>query len=82
MKASDKEGANPRPPLKMDLIDPQIVETDYDIPENTQAIWRHHNRYGWGNLVLKLGSRVRYRRSEVEKWIEARRVAHPDGGSP
>jgi hypothetical protein len=80
MRANSDEAAVSRPPLKSDLINPEIVASDYNIPQTTQAIWRHENRYGWRDLVLKLGSSVRYRRSEVERWIEARRIHQTDGG--
>jgi len=74
MAATRGEPAVSRPPLKADLIDPRIVESDYDIPESTQAVWRCTNRYGWRDLVYKVGDRIRYRRSEVEQWFENRRV--------
>jgi hypothetical protein len=56
------------------LLSPEDVERDYTIPQNTQAIWRCTNRYGFGDLVIKLGSGVRYRRSDIECWLESRRT--------
>ena len=56
-----------------DLIFPPDVEKDYDIPENTQAVWRCTNRYGWRDMTIKLGRRVAYRRSDIEHWLESRR---------
>jgi hypothetical protein len=56
------------------LLSPEDVERDYTIPQNTQAIWRCTNRYGFGDLVIKLGRGVRYRRSDFERWLESRRT--------
>lgn len=55
------------------LISPEQVETDYGIAEQTQAVWRCTNRYGWRNLTIKLGRKVVYRRTDIEAWLESRR---------
>jgi len=58
-----------------DLITPlDVAAPPYEIPENTQAVWRSTNRYGFRELVIKLGSSVRYRRADLERWIESRRI--------
>jgi hypothetical protein len=56
-----------------DLIFPPDVASDYDIPENTQSVWRCTNRYGWRDLTIKLGRRIAYRRADIEAWLESRR---------
>jgi len=58
-----------------DLIDPPIVERDYEIPRATQAVWRCTNRYGWGDLAIKVGRRVMYARADVEAWLASRKGA-------
>jgi hypothetical protein len=60
---------------RSELLTPRDVQRDYSIPENTQAVWRCNNRLGFRDLVIKLGSGVRYRRSDIERWIESRRLA-------
>jgi hypothetical protein len=57
------------------LLTPEDVERDYLIPVNSQAIWRHANRYGFRDLAYKVGSNVRYRRVDLEKWLESRRAS-------
>lgn len=58
-----------------DLIDPNTVERDYKIPKPTQAVWRCANRYGWGDMAIKLGRRVVYTRTDVEAWLASRKGA-------
>jgi len=53
-------------------IDPLTVEQDYRIPRGTQAIWRCQNRYRFAELARKCGSRVRYKRGRLEKWLDER----------
>lgn len=58
---------------------PQLLSTrdfavEYGVPETTQAVWRCTNRYGFRDLVIKLGTGIRYRRSDVEAWLESRRA--------
>jgi hypothetical protein len=55
------------------LISPAEVEHEYDIAEQTQAVWRCDNRYGWRDLTIKIGRKVRYRRRDIEAWLESRR---------
>lgn len=56
-----------------ELIDPGTVEHDYNIPKDTQAVWRCANRYGWGDMTIKIGRRVKYLRADIESWIGARK---------
>lgn len=58
-----------------DLIDPDTVERDYKIPRPTQAVWRCTNRYGWGDMTVRLGRRVMYTRADIEAWIASRKGA-------
>lgn len=55
-----------------EFIDPAVIERELGIKEQTQAIWRSTNRYGWRDLTVKVGSKVRYRRADVERWLESR----------
>ncbi len=58
---------------KSDLIFPPEVEIEFKIRVPTQAVWRCTNRYGWRDITIKLGRRVAYRRSDIERWLESRR---------
>lgn len=60
-------------PVAGDLIDPPIVDHEYKIPVATQAVWRCTNRYGWGDLTIKVGRRVMYSRADVEAWLASRK---------
>jgi hypothetical protein len=55
------------------LMTPADVALEYGIAQNTQAVWRSTKRYGFHDLVIKVGSRVRYRRGDIERWLESRR---------
>ena len=61
-----------------DWIDPLIVERDYRLPVSTQAVWRCVNRYGFRDLARKAGSRILYRRSDIEHWLDARTLDASD----
>ena len=61
-----------------ELLAPADVARVYRIPETTQAVWRCVNRYDFRRLVLKAGRSVRYRRQELESWLEARRLILED----
>lgn len=73
MHAEPASGAS-RSTRPGDLLSPRDVERDYSLAENTQAVWRCENRYGFRGLVIKLGRSVRYRRSDLEQWLESRRL--------
>ena len=52
------------------LLSPSELAAEYKIKEGTQAVWRCTGRYGLP--YLKVGRLVRYRRSDVEAWLETR----------
>lgn len=64
------------------LLNPTELEQLYGISKHTQASWRSTNRYGFGRLAIRVGGSVRYRRAELESWLESRRCvsdqAQPD----
>jgi len=59
-----------------DWLTPLDVDRVFRISENTQAVWRSTNRYGFRDLVVKAGWSVRYRRRDVEAWLESRRASN------
>jgi hypothetical protein len=69
MRAHDITGTNA---AGDEWIDPTAVENEFGIPRSTQAIWRSANRYGFRDLARLRGSRIVYRRSAIERWLEAR----------
>jgi len=58
-----------------EMLTPRDVVQKYQILEGTQAVWRSTNRYGFRDLVIKLGSSVRYKRDDFDRWIESRRAS-------
>ena len=54
-----------------DWLSPADMVTDYGIPLTTSYYWR---RTGGGPAVYKVGRRLKYKRADVEAWIEAQRV--------
>ena len=64
------------------LLTPADVAREYTIPESTQAVWRSTNRYNFRDLVIKLGHGIRYRRRDVEAWLDSRRESAMVGGKP
>jgi len=58
------------------LLSPKQVHAEYGIAPQTVANWRWK---GIGPAFIKLtpgrGGRVLYRRSEIERWLDARTVA-------
>jgi len=68
-------------PRHRELLSAPELALDYKIPETTQAVWRCTNRYGFRDLVIKVGRCVRYRRSDIEQWLESRRTTQMDGGA-
>lgn len=62
-----------------DNLTPKQTAELLNVPEATLAVWRSTNR-----VVLpffKLGSHVRYRRSDLERFIERHLRNLPDGGT-
>ncbi len=61
---------------RLKLISPAEVEQEFGILQQTQAVWRCANRYGWRDITVKLGRKVAYLRRDIEAWIESRRGLH------
>lgn len=53
-------------------LTPHQVETEFGIPQNTQAVWRCLGRYNFP--FTKVGRNVRYRREDLERWLSNRTV--------
>lgn len=49
------------------LWDPQTLADRLDIPVRTLGQWRYH---GNGPPYVKVGRHVRYRREDVEAWLD------------
>jgi hypothetical protein len=56
-----------------EILTPGDVEREYGIPVSTQRVWKCLNRYGWGDLTIKVGRSTRYRRADIEAWLAARK---------
>ena len=53
-----------------DLLDSESAATYLDVAVGTLCVWRSTGRY---NLpFLKVGSKVRYRRSDLDAWLKKR----------
>jgi len=52
------------------LLDPQTTAEELGIKTNTLAKWRVA---GGGPPFVKIGSRIRYSRADLDQWIDARR---------
>jgi predicted DNA-binding transcriptional regulator AlpA len=50
-----------------EVLEPEGVSDFLKVPEGTLANWRY---LGKGPRFVKVGRRVRYRRSDVEAWLE------------
>ena len=53
------------------FLSPRQVELEYEISTHTLQHWRYQGR---GPAYYKLGSRVRYLRSELEAWLRGHRI--------
>lgn len=53
-----------------DLLDDKAAAALLDIAPGTLAVWRCTGRYALP--FLKIGRKVRYRRSAIEAWMRAR----------
>ena len=49
------------------------IAAEYKIPVATQCAWFSRNRYGWRDICLRVGARVKVRRRDLEAWLESRR---------
>lgn len=57
-------------PVITQLLDEVAAAAVLDVSPSTLSVWRSTGRY---NLpFLKVGRKVRYRRSDLEAWIESR----------
>ncbi len=54
---------------KDELLTPVEVADILKVKAETLALWRHNRRYDLGHI--KIGRCVRYRRSEVERFIQS-----------
>ena len=53
-----------------DLLDGKAAAELLDISPGTLSVWRSTGRYAIP--FLKIGSKVRYRRTDLEAWLESR----------
>jgi hypothetical protein len=56
-----------------EYLTPPEVARDFKIPIETQNVWRCHNRHGWGDLTIRAGRKILYKRSDILDWLESRR---------
>lgn len=64
MRTSEHTNREELPPLSS----PQALADYLEVPVATIYRWNHH---GTGPTVVRVGRHVRYRRSDVEAWLEA-----------
>lgn len=53
-------------PAKGEWLDFDDFELEFGVPKPTQYTWRHK---GIGPKSVRLGRRVKYRRTDIEEWI-------------
>ena len=53
-----------------DLLDEHAAATMLDLSPGTLSVWRSTGRYSLP--FLKIGRNVRYRRADLQMWLEAR----------
>lgn len=62
---------SPEPPGSLDpLLTPEDLSAIVVIPLATIHQWSHR---GGGPPALKIGRHLRYRRSDVDRWLESKR---------
>ena len=61
-------------PSLQDLLDEVQAAVTLDVTPGTLAVWRSTGRYKLP--FIKVGSKVRYRRADLEAWLEARTRAN------
>jgi hypothetical protein len=60
--------------LSRDLLDEHQAAITIDVTPGTLSVWRSTGRY---NLpFIKVGRKVRYRRDDLEAWLESRTRAN------
>lgn len=57
------------------MTDAQVAQL-LDVSTKTLATWRSTGRYGLA--FLRIGARIRYRKSDVLAWLESRRRGAPE----
>lgn len=57
------------------MTDAQVAQL-LDVSTKTLASWRSTGRYGLA--FLRIGARIRYRKSDVLAWLESRRHGAPE----
>jgi len=60
-----------------DILSTKQVEETYGLNQGTLRYWRHCDE---GPASFRLGRRVVYRRSEIEKWISEQEATSTRGG--
>ena len=61
-------------PSLRDLLDEVQAAVTLDVTPGTLAVWRSTGRYKLP--FIKVGRKVRYRRADLEAWLEARTCAN------
>jgi hypothetical protein len=56
------------------LVSPKAVAEDLNVTEGTLQVWRSTGRYDLP--YIKIGGKVMYRISDVNKFIESRQFSH------
>jgi excisionase family DNA binding protein len=71
MSDSTTQGAVPASSLvRRELLDEKAAAELLDIAPGTLSVWRSTGRYRIP--FVKVGRRVRYRRADLEAWLESR----------
>jgi len=60
---------NSSPPLLPALLTPEQAASYLQVPSSTLSVWRSTGRVALP--YLKLGGHVRYRREDIERFLEA-----------
>lgn len=60
----------------LEMVEPPALAQELKITEQTLARWRIE---GQGPRAYRVGRAVRYRRSDIERWLESRAI--PQGAA-
>jgi excisionase family DNA binding protein len=60
--------------LSSDLLTREQVAEILGIKPQTVSVWHCTHRYGFHRLAIRVGARVRYRRSDLDAWLASRTV--------
>jgi len=69
-----QEPAHSAPIGPLDLLTPQVLAEGLGVPVQTIYVWRTK---GAGPRGIKVGRHLRYRRSDVEAWLDAQTDDRP-----